>query len=56
MSTYLYEIVEDEVLSCSVCKKIMEEDATTDDFNFAWDNLVSTDCCSDCFDKVKIKE
>tara|TARA_Y100000401_G_C8285983_1_gene206068 strand:+ start:608 stop:781 length:174 start_codon:yes stop_codon:yes gene_type:complete len=56
MAQYLYEIVEFDTLSCGVCHKIMEEDATTDDYNFAWDNYVHTDCCSECSLKVLVKE
>ena len=43
MAKYLYDIVDDDTLYCGVCHKVMEEDATTDDYNFAWDNYVHTD-------------
>jgi len=52
MSTYIIDIVEEDTITCDVCKKTFKTDEiTTDDFNFAWDNLVHTDCCNDCFDR-----
>lgn len=56
MSIYLYSIVEEDKINCGVCHKVMEDDATTDDYVFAWDELVHTDCCSDCYEKVMIKK
>ena len=54
MSIYIIDIVEENTIDCNVCKKTFNtNEITTDDFNFAWDNLVSTDCCSSCFPKVR---
>ena len=50
MSTYISDIVDENTVTCEVCKETFKADEiTTDDFNFAWDNLVTTDCCSSCF-------
>jgi len=49
MSTYISDIVEEDTITCEVCKNIYKtSEITTDDFNFAWDNIVSVDCCSEC--------
>ena len=54
MSTYISDIVDENTVTCEVCKETFKADEiTTDDFNFAWDNLVTTDCCSSCFSKVE---
>ncbi len=54
MSTYIVDIVEEDTIACDVCEKTFNTgEITTDDFNFAWDNLVYVDCCSDCFNKTK---
>jgi hypothetical protein len=54
MSTFISDIVDKDVIACEVCKETFKADEiTTDDFNFAWDNLVTTDCCSSCFPKVR---
>ena len=45
----LLDLDEDEQITCSICNKIMDRDSTTDDFNFAWDNVVEVDSCSDCY-------
>ena len=56
MSTYICDIVEENTVVCGVCKDTYAtNEITTDDFNFAWDNLVSTDCCSSCFPKVSLE-
>jgi len=55
MSTYISDIVEDDTITCEVCKTTLKTDeTTTDDFNFAWDNLVSVDCCSECCEEYLI--
>ena len=55
MSTYIVDIVEEDTIACDVCEKTFNTgEITTDDFNFAWDNLVTTDCCSSCFSKVSL--
>ena len=49
MSTYIIDIVEEDTIVCNVCKKTFNtNEITTDDFNFAWDNIFSVDCCSNC--------
>ena len=54
MSTYISDVVEEDTITCEVCKETFKTDeVTTDDFNFALDNLVSVDCCSGCFFKVE---
>ena len=57
MSIYISDIVEENTIDCNVCKKTFNtNEITTDDFNFAWDNYVATDCCNECFDKVRTGE
>ena len=57
MSIYIIDIVEENTIDCNVCKKTFNtNEITTDDFNFAWDNYVATDCCNECFDKVRTGE
>ena len=58
MSQYLSNILEDtESISCESCNKIFKtNEITLDDFNFSWDNLVTKDCCSDCFSKCLTEE
>ena len=54
MAQYLSDIVEEEVIKCTVCRKqFIVEELTLDDWNFAWDGYVNTDCCSNCFEKEK---
>tara|TARA_R100000995_G_scaffold3085_1_gene1842 strand:- start:476 stop:667 length:192 start_codon:yes stop_codon:yes gene_type:complete len=49
MSTYISTIVEEDEITCGVCEKTFDtNEITTDDFYFAWDNMVSTDCCRSC--------
>lgn len=49
MSSYISEIVEEDVITCECCKKnFATNEITLDDFNFAWDNYTTIDCCSDC--------
>lgn len=49
MSEYLDQIIEDETVTCEVCKKVYKTDEITlDDWEFSWDNHVEEDCCSDC--------
>ncbi len=50
VSEHIINIVEENTIVCNVCNKTFNTDEiTTDDFNFAWDNLVHTDCCNDCY-------
>ena len=54
MSTYISTITEEDIITCNICEETFDaNEITTDDFNFAWDNLVTTDCCSNCFSVVK---
>ena len=49
MSSYISEIVDEDIISCECCKKTFKTDEITlDDFNFAWDNYTNIDCCSEC--------
>ena len=53
MSTKISDVWEEDVITCGVCHTDFDPDEiTTDDYNFAWDNYVHTDCCSECSDKV----
>lgn len=57
MSTYLSNVVEDDTITCGVCNKtFITDEFTVDDWNFAWDNRVHTDCCNDCSSKVLVKQ
>ena len=49
MSTYISNIIEEDTIDCGLCKKSFNtNEITTDDFNFAWDNVFSVDCCRSC--------
>ena len=49
MAVYISDILEEKTIDCEVCEETFKTDEiTTDDFNFAWDNLVTVDCCSKC--------
>ena len=53
MAQYLNVIVEEEIIKCNVCRKLfVVDELTLDDWNFASDGYVDTDCCSDCSSKV----
>ena len=57
MSIYISDIVEENTIDCNVCKKTFNtNEITTDDFNFAWDNYVTTDCCSNCSHKFLVEK
>ena len=57
MAQYLSDVVEDEVIKCNVCRKdFIVEELTLDDWNFAHDGYVNTDCCSDCSPRVMTME
>ena len=53
MAQYLSDIVEEEeVIKCNVCRKqFIVEELTLDDWSFAHDGYVNSDCCSDCAEK-----
>ena len=57
MSTKIIDITEEDAITCTVCNCTFDtNEITTDDFNFAWDNIFSVDCCSNCsseLDKYK---
>ena len=49
MSIKIIDITEEDTITCTVCNCIFDtNEITTDDFNFAWDNIFSVDCCSNC--------
>jgi len=51
----IIDIWEDDTITCGVClKDFNTEEITTDDYYFAWDNYVHTDCCSSCSPKVLV--
>ena len=55
MSVYVNSIVDEDTITCGVCLKSFNTDEiTTDDYYFAWDNVVHTDCCSKCSTQVLI--
>tara|TARA_R100000329_G_scaffold132076_1_gene111548 strand:+ start:34 stop:240 length:207 start_codon:yes stop_codon:yes gene_type:complete len=57
MAQYISDIIMEEYVSCDHCnKKFKTDEITLDDYNFAWDNLVTKDCCSDCWTKCLTKE
>ncbi len=57
MAQYLSDAVEDEVIKCNVCRKdFIVEELTLDDWNFAHDGYVNTDCCNRCTSKVMTME
>ena len=53
MTEYVHDIVEEDTIKCNVCGQIFNTDTITlDEYNFSWDGYVTTDCCSECSDKV----
>jgi uncharacterized protein (DUF2225 family) len=49
MSEYIINITEEETIQCQVCNKVFNtNEITTDDYYFAWDNIVDVDCCAEC--------
>ena len=49
MSIKIIDITEEDTITCTVCNCTFDtNEITTDDFNFAWDNIFSVDCCSNC--------
>mgnify|MGYP003143045115 FL=1 len=57
MSSYISEIVEEDVIACECCKKnFLTNEITLDDFHFAWDSYTTIDCCSDCASNNLVKE
>ena len=58
MSVYISDIIDDEdTITCGVCfKNFNTDETTTDDYYFAWDNVVHTDSCSECSTQVLVEE
>jgi uncharacterized protein (DUF2225 family) len=49
MSEYIINITEEETIQCQVCNEVFNtNEITTDDYYFAWDNIVDVDCCAEC--------
>ena len=57
MSIFISNIIDDEdIITCGVCSKSFNtNEITTDDYYFAWDNVVHTDCCSECSTQVLVR-
>ena len=56
MTKYVNDIVEEDRIKCNVCNQIFNTDTITlDEYNFAWDGYVTTDCCNECSDKVLVQ-
>lgn len=54
MAKYIIDITEEETIQCHVCSKVFNtEEITTDDYYFAWDNIVDVDCCAECDGKLR---
>ena len=58
MSAYISDIIDGEdIITCGVClKNFNTDETTTDDYYFAWDNIVRTDSCSKCSTQVLVEE
>ena len=53
MAQYISDIIEEDTIKCNVCNKTFNTDLITlDEYNFSWDNYVTTDCCNQCSTKV----
>jgi len=49
MSEYIVNITEEETIQCQICNEVFNtKEITTDDYYFAWDNIVNVDCCAEC--------
>ena len=56
MSQKLSDVVDDKYIHCECCNtKFLVEDLEWEDWNFAWDNHVTEDCCNECYPKYKIE-
>ena len=52
MASFIIDITEEETIQCQVCNEVFNtNEITTDDYNFAWDNIVAVDCCAECSTK-----
>ena len=57
MSQKLSDAVEDKYIICEGCNtKFQVEGMELEDWNFAWDNDVTDDCCNKCYSKYKTRE
>jgi len=57
MSERLSDVVEDKYIYCEGCNtKFLVEGMCWEDWNFAWDNDVTDDCCNKCYPKYKTRE
>ena len=53
MSIKIVDVTEEDTITCNVCNCTFDtNEITTDDFYFSWDNIVSTDCCRSCSEKL----
>mgnify|MGYP003115709992 FL=1 len=54
MSQKLSDVIEDKYTICEGCNiKFQVDGMDLEDWNFAWDGLVSQDCCNDCYKTYK---
>jgi len=52
MASFIIDITEEETIQCQVCNEVFNtNEITTDDYYFAWDNIVDVDCCAECSTK-----
>ena len=52
MASFIIDITEEETIQCQVCNEVFNtNEITTDDYYFAWDNIVDVDCFAECSTK-----
>ena len=57
MASFIIDITEEETIQCQVCNEVLNtNEITTDDYYFAWDNIVDVDCCAECSTKENNNE
>lgn len=57
MGQRLSDVIEDKYIYCECCNtKFLVKDMEYEDWNFAWDNNVTDDCCNKCYPKYKTKD
>ena len=55
MASFIIDITEEETIQCHICNKVFNtEEITTDDYYFAWDNIVDVDSCAECSTKENV--
>ena len=55
MSEYIINITEEKKIQCHVCNEVFNtKEITTDDYYFAWDNIVDVDSCAECSTKENV--